>query len=113
MKESKAPEKSKEPKYNLNSIKLAFSTTDKLNMTATAMSDQYMLGFSDQDVVDVIQKLTSNDFYKTMPPVKAGFTAWQDVYKSTFKETSLYIKFQIDSKGETIVSFKKDTGKCV
>ena len=100
-------------KYDLNSIKLAFSTTDKLTMTATAMSSQYMLGFSDQDVVDAIQALTANDFYKSMPPVKVGFTAWQDVYKTIFKQTNLYIKFQIDSKGETIVSFKKDAGKSV
>ncbi len=82
-------------------------------MTATAMSNQYMLGFSDQDVVDAIQALTSNDFYKSMPPIKAGFTAWQDVYKTTFKQTNLYIKFQIDNKGETIVSFKKDAGKSI
>lgn len=113
MEEYKEQESAKEPKYNLDSIKLAFSTTDKLNMTATAMSDQYMLGFSDQDVVDAIQKLTSNDFYKTMPPIKIGFSAWQDVYKTNFKSTNLYIKFQIGSRGETIVSFKKDAGKSV
>jgi motility quorum-sensing regulator/GCU-specific mRNA interferase toxin len=99
-------------KYNLNAIKLAFINTDKLNMTATAMSDQYMLGFNDQDVVDAIQALTMDDFYKSMPPIREGFTAWQDVYKSKFKNKNLYIKFQIDKRGEMIISFK-EAGKSI
>jgi len=97
---------SKNPKYDLSSIKLAFNTTDKLVMTFTAMNDQYALGFNDQDVVDAIQTLTNSDFYKSMPPIREGFTAWQDVYKTKFKEKNLYIKFQIDLKGEMIISFK-------
>jgi hypothetical protein len=31
----------KEPKYNLDTIKLAFNTVDKLNMTVSAMQGQY------------------------------------------------------------------------
>lgn len=78
-------------------------------MTFTAMNGQYALGFTDQDVVDAIQALTTDDFYKSMPPIREGFTAWHDVYKSTFKGRRLYIKFQIDIKGEMIVSFKAET----
>jgi hypothetical protein len=95
------------PRYKLVSIKLAFTSTDKLNMTATAMNDQYLLGFSDQDVVDAIQALTGADFYKSMPPVHEDFTAWQDVYKPEFRGIKLYIKFQVGNRGELIVSFKK------
>lgn len=96
----------KEPKYNLDTIKLAFNTVDKLNMTASAMQGQWELGFSDQDVVDAIQALTSVDFYKSMPPEHQGFLAWQDVYKPVFKRVALYVKFQIDRRGEVIISFK-------
>ena len=97
---------SKEPKYNLDTIKLVFQSVDKLNMTASAMQGQYGLGFSDEDVVDAIQALKDMDFYKSMPPKHTSFSAWQDVYKSTFKEVGLYIKFQIDKRGEVIISFK-------
>lgn len=97
---------SKKPKYNLDTIKSAFCSVDKLNMTFSAMQGQYELGFSDQDVVDAIWALTDADFYKSMPPEHAGFSAWQDVYKSVFKRTELYIKFQIDKRGEVIISFK-------
>jgi hypothetical protein len=42
-----------------------------------------------------------------MAPFKIGFTAPQDVYKSMFNGIALYIKFQINSSGELIVSFKE------
>ncbi|MDR3477952.1 MAG: type II toxin-antitoxin system MqsR family toxin [Gammaproteobacteria bacterium] len=106
MKEQEKPKSSKKPKYNLDTIKLAFNTIDKLNMTASAMNGQYELGFSDKDVVDTIQALTSNDFHKSMPPEREGFSAWHDVYKPTFKHVKLYVKFQIDKRGEIIISFK-------
>lgn len=94
------------PKYDLEAIKLAFDSVDKLRMTATAMQGQYELGFHDQDVVDAIQALESSDFYKSMSPAHANFTSWHDVYKSKFNGAQLYIKFQIDSRGEVIISFK-------
>jgi hypothetical protein len=62
--------------------------------------------FSDQDVVDAIQLLTCADFYKSMPPKHESYSAWHDVYKSTYKDADLYIKFQIDKRGEMIISFK-------
>jgi hypothetical protein len=106
MKEPEKPKVSKEPKYNLNTIKLAFNTIDNLNMTYSAMQGQYELGLNDQDIVDAIQALANTDFYKSMPPEHEDFSAWQDVYKPTFKDVKLYVKFQIDKRGEVIISFK-------
>lgn len=97
---------SKEPKYNLSLIKQAFSEVSRLNMTASAMQGQYELGLSDQDVVDAIQSLIRDDFYKSMQPKHRGFSAWQDVYKPVFKGVALYVKFQVDKRGEVIISFK-------
>lgn len=76
-------------------------------MTYSAMQGQYELEFSDQDVVDAIQALTCTHFYKSMPPKHENYSAWHDVYKSTFKKVDLYIKFQIDKRGEMIISFKE------
>lgn len=95
------------PRYDLMNIKQAFCTIDKLNMTFTAMQGQYELELSDQDVVDAIQGLCEEDFYKSMPPKHKNYSAWHDVYKSTFNEIDLYIKFQVDKRGEMIVSFKR------
>lgn len=96
----------KKPKYDLRALKLVFRTPGRLNMTYSAMRGQFELGFSDQDVVDVIQALSNADFYKSMPPTHPGFSNWQDVYKPTFKGIKLYVKFQVAQRGEMIVSFK-------
>ena len=95
------------PVYELNEIKNAFDAPNKLRMTFSAQQGQMLLNFSDKDVVDAIQALSGTDFYKSMLPVKPGFTAWQDVYKSSFKEVDLYIKFQVNHNKELILSFKE------
>lgn len=98
---------SRRPSYNLSDIKKAFSNEHLLRMTVSAKQGQLALGFSDHDVVEAVQSLTSNDFYKSMAPVTPGYTAWQDVYKSNFKGVHLYIKFQVNTYGELILSFKE------
>lgn len=95
------------PSYDLEKIKSTFKTIRSLNMTVSAMQGMYNLGFDFQDVVDVIQSLTIFDFYKSMQPKISKFTALQDVYKPIFKGIELYIKFQVDKRGEMIVSFKE------
>ncbi|HAU1484590.1 TPA: hypothetical protein F8R85_15595 [Legionella pneumophila] len=40
-------------------------------------------------------------------PRTPGFTVWQDVYKSNFKGVHHYIKFQVNTYGELILSFKE------
>ncbi len=41
--------------YDLEAIKLAFSTVKKLRVTNTALKDARSMGFSSQDMVDAIQ----------------------------------------------------------
>lgn len=95
------------PTYDLNSIKEAFDCPENLVMTSSAKRGQIELDFSDQDVVAVIQALTTKDFYKSMPPIHENFVAWQDVYKTCFNNIDLYIKFQVNANRELIVSFKE------
>ncbi|WP_242604525.1 type II toxin-antitoxin system MqsR family toxin [Legionella gresilensis] len=97
----------KQPAYNLRRIKQTFSREDKLVMTFSAKQGQIALGFTDTDVVNAIQSLKESDFYKSMAPHHPGFVAWQDVYKTRFEGVELYIKFQIGTRGELILSFKE------
>ncbi len=96
-----------DPSYDIADIKSAFSSVEQLRMTKSAMEGQYELGFSDQDVVDVIQSLTKDDFYKSMSPKHPEFQKPQDVYTPVFRNVELYVKFQADKRGEMIVSFKE------
>lgn len=97
----------KSPEYSLIHIKKVFYRTDKLRMTVSAKQGQISLEFTDDDVVNAIQELTEKNFYKSMAPRHPKFTAWQDVYKTLFKEIELYIKFQVNADGELILSFKE------
>ena len=95
------------PTYDLGTIKSTFNSTSSLRMTGSARQDAFALGFSDRDVVDAIQALTPDDFYKTMSPNTPGFTAMHDVYKPNFKGFDLYVKFQVLADGQLLLSFKE------
>lgn len=95
------------PAYDLAGIKKIFDNPNKLVMTYSAKQGQIDLNFSNQDVIDAIQALTENDFYKSMSPKTKNFVAWQDVYKTHFNNVKLYIKFQINNQKELILSFKE------
>ncbi len=95
------------PSYSLEHIQSVFSNPKNLVMTNSAYQGMITIGFSQEDVVNAIQSLTRKDFYKSMPPYNLKFAAWQDVYRSRFKEVDLYIKFQINDNGELPLSFKE------
>mgnify|MGYP006073030005 CR=1 FL=1 len=96
------------PSYDLEQIKKSFDQPEKLRMTSTAETGLDELCFTKQNAVDAIQRLSLSDFYKSMSPVHAKFTAWQDVYTPKFKGVKLYIKFQVNMRKEVIVSFKRN-----
>ena len=96
-----------EPTYDLNTIKSDFSSTATLRMTLSARQGAFDLGLSDNDVIRAIQALTAADFYKSMSPKKAGFTAMHDVYRPHFEGVDLYIKFQRLANGQLLLSFKE------
>ena len=95
--------------YSLEKIKQQFSSINGLRMTGAARQGIVSLGFSLEDVVDAIQSLEDSDFYKSMSPNNPNFVCWQDVYKSSFKGTDLYIKFQQarDNTFYMLLSFKE------
>lgn len=95
-----------EPTYNLLKIKSDFSSVKKLRLTRTARINALdELGMDDQDIVDAIASLTSNDFYKTMPSIKKPCAPYLDVYRFSWKNQRIYAKFQ-DLCGLIVVSFK-------
>ncbi|MAD44424.1 MAG: hypothetical protein CMH98_05415 [Oceanospirillaceae bacterium] len=84
------------------------SNTDALHMTQTARQGAFSMGFSDHDVIELIQSLKADHFYKTMTPNNPNFSANQDVYKAPFKEQNVYLKFQ-KINDYYVISCKEDT----
>lgn len=54
------------PTYDLSSIKAEFSTIDGLRMTVSARTSAFALGLTLAGVVNLIQTITREHFYKSM-----------------------------------------------
>jgi motility quorum-sensing regulator/GCU-specific mRNA interferase toxin len=96
----------KRPHYALGTIKATFGTVHSLRITKTATSCAEALGLSMQVVVDIIQGMTREQFYKSMTSI-AGSAIWQDVYHVPHGSFVLYVKFTTDVDGYLVISFKE------
>ena len=95
------------PHYKLKDIKTAFKSVRTLNRTRSSVQGARALGFSDADVIEVVQRLEAKDFHKSMTS-HLKTTVWQDVYHTVWKDKSLYVKFTTDTAGDLLlISFKE------
>ncbi len=99
------------PTYDLGEIR-ALVRAGKCRVTGTAMDAAAALNIDEEDVQDCILRLTSHDFFKTMPSHQiAGLH--QDVYRPVYAGVRLYVKLQIMLLGPTrnemavVISFKR------
>jgi len=100
------PEKRK-PTYDLTAFKAAFSSTEKLRVTGTALRSAAALGFNSHDIVDTIQTMKRQHFYKSMTSYP-DHRIWQDVYYVPSDVGVLYVKFTVDAVTEfLLLSFKE------
>ena len=96
------------PAYPLRQIKAAFADPARLNRTMSAAEGAEALGMNEEAVVDVIARLSAQDFDKSMrsdldPAIR------QDVYKPVIDGRELYLKFTRDAQGGLLlISFKEN-----
>lgn len=78
-------------------------------LTQASEHDAHHLGFSKDEVGDILLRLTSREFYKSTTEFYVH-TVWQDVYKTVRKRIRLYIKFKITIDDTTLIitSFKQE-----
>ena len=101
----------KKPTYDLDAFKDACSTTEKMNITGTALDTSADIGFTRQDIVGIIQTMIRGHFYKSMTS-HIDHRLWQDVYHVPSDAGALYVKFTADAVTDfRVLSFKeKDNG---
>ena len=81
------------------------STLESMNLTLSARTGIRSLGMAQANALEVVQQLTTVDFYKSMT-THANHRVWQDVYHAEWQGIALYIKFQ--QAGEYfVISFKE------
>ena len=92
--------------YSLESIKKLIHDKS-YRITGSARIDYTALGFSDDEVIDIVLSLLPKDLYKSMTTYHDN-KIWQDVYSKYVSNINLYIKLQITQEA-IIISFKERT----
>ena len=97
----------RQPTYDLEAFKAAFSSVERLAVTGTALRSAAALGFGRAEIVETIQTMQREHFYKSMTSY-ADHRLWQDVYHVPSAVGVLYIKFTADAITEfLLLSFKE------
>lgn len=92
------------PHHPLEEVRQAVAA-GKVRMTYSAAQGAFALGLLQDDVWDVLLRLTPRQFYKSMT-THHDHRVWQDVYHAERQGRALYIKFQ-ETNGYLLVSFKE------
>lgn len=90
----------KKPHHALVAIKAKFATVATLEITGSATRSAMQLGYSLEDIVDVVAALEPGDFVKSETahsPPRPG--VWHDTYHFPGEDHDLYLKFA----GETLI----------
>lgn len=90
----------RKPHHDLAAIQAKFVDEESLEITIRATRDARAIGYSLEDVVDVVQALEPGDFVKSETahnPV--NHRVWHDSYKIPCDGLFLYLKFA----GETLI----------
>lgn len=102
----------RKPTYQLTEVK-RLATEGFFDFSIAAWETANALKFSEIDVRNVILRLESRDFYKSVSEYREH-QVWQDVYKKQVGNSKIYIKFKIVKVEERfllIMSFKKDESR--
>ncbi|MEZ4754153.1 MAG: type II toxin-antitoxin system MqsR family toxin [Bdellovibrionota bacterium] len=94
------------PSFKLSEIQSVFSNVQNLRITRTAWRSASSLGIRRVEILEIVAALKDRNFYKSMPSY-ADQKIWQDVYRSKWGATKLYIKFTISNGDFLILSFKE------
>lgn len=97
----------RKPSYDLAAFKRAFSRREKLAVTRSALLGAAALGFGRAEIVETIQGLSLEHFYKSMTAY-GNPRLWQDVYHAPSSAGIVYLKFTKDILTDfLLLSFKK------
>lgn len=90
--------------YPLTSVKRLIGE-GRVNFTMTAVAGGAAMGFSADEMLDVVSSLASRNLYKSMTS-HADHKVWHDVYHAATRRGIVYLKLTI-VEDLLIVSFKE------
>jgi len=87
------------------SVLKAIIQAGKVRITKSALAGGEALGFSFDDIIEIVMTLTPKEFYKSMTTY-ADPHIWQDVYRPITSVGEVYLKLIVIDE-VLIVSFKE------
>lgn len=96
------------PTYELSTIQELLDNPRTQIITDLAYCAAVSLGYAGkEEIVEVVKRITFNDFYKTMEAEKRP-GLWQDVYRINDRGILLYVKLQLSADGKgVVIQFKR------
>lgn len=90
----------RKPHHDLEAIQAKFANAESLEITSKAVRDAQAIGYSLEDIVDVVQALEAGDFVKSETAHNpSNSKVWHDTYNIPYDGLYLYLKFA----GETLI----------
>lgn len=90
----------RKPHHDLAAIQAKFADVETLEITYKATRDAQAIGYSLEDIVDVVQTLEPGDFVKSETAHNpSNLKIWHDTYNIPCDGLFLYLKFA----GETLI----------
>ena len=99
----------RKPHHDLLTIQAKFADVESLEITTRAVRDAQAIGYSLEDIVDVVQALEPGDFVKSETAHNpANSKMWHDTYNIPYDGLYLYLKFAGETLiGVVLTSFKE------
>ncbi|MDO9487263.1 MAG: type II toxin-antitoxin system MqsR family toxin [Sphingomonadaceae bacterium] len=101
----------RKPHHDFAAIQRRFAGVDSLEITGKASRDAQALGYTLEDIVEVVQALEPGDFVKSetahSPP---NPRVWHDSYRMPFDGLSLYLKFAGETLIDIVLTSFKEVG---
>jgi motility quorum-sensing regulator/GCU-specific mRNA interferase toxin len=92
------------PHTSLGTVK-SLIESGRVRLTNSALVGGAALGFNAMGIIDVVNSLKLQDFYKSMTTY-ADHRVWQDVYRKRTSAGDVYLKLTVDTD-VVIISFKE------
>lgn len=94
------------PSYSLKFIQYSFPDTESLVMSSQARRQLGNLGISLDELVQIIQLLTEENFVSTVC-LSTDTQLWRDTYNIPWGKINLYLNFEMTEADELMITLDK------
>lgn len=100
------------PSYNLKYVQNTFVDTESLVMSSKARRQLGHLGVSLDELVQIIQVLTTDNFVQSVC-ISSDYQLWKDIYIIQWGNINLFLNFQMTEADELMITLDRLVSRMV